>query len=102
MDLQTIKENILKKKYHSRQDFLGDINQIVENSAIFNGEVDVFTQKVNCLRNIYLLNILSKLRFFSRALWATFGEGNGISSPKLFWLTVRKNCSSNWEKFWDH
>ena len=58
MDLQTIKENILKKKYHSRQDFLGDINQIVENSAIFNGEVDVFTQKVNLLRNIYLLNIL--------------------------------------------
>ena len=58
MDLQTIKENILKKKYHSRQDFLGDINQIVENSAIFNGEVDVFTQKVIFLRNIYLLNIL--------------------------------------------
>ena len=58
MDLQTIKENILKKKYHSRQDFLGDINQIVENSAIFNGEVDVFTQKVIFLRNIYLLNSL--------------------------------------------
>ena len=53
MDLQTIKENILKKKYHSRQDFLGDINQIVENSAIFNGEVDVFTQKVSFLKNIF-------------------------------------------------
>jgi len=48
MDLQTIKD-ILKKKYHSRQDFLGDINQIVENSAIFNGEVDVFTQKAKSI-----------------------------------------------------
>ena len=46
MDLQTIKESILKKKYHSREDFLSDINQIVENSAIFNGENDVFTLKV--------------------------------------------------------
>ena len=56
MDLQTIKENILKKKYHSRQDFLGDINQIVENSAIFNGEVDVFTQKVNFLKKSEFLS----------------------------------------------
>ena len=23
---------------------------------------------------------------------------NGILFPKLFWLTVRKNCSSDWEK----
>ena len=47
MDLQTIKESILKKKYHSREEFLCDISQIVENSAIFNGENDVFTLKVN-------------------------------------------------------
>jgi hypothetical protein len=24
--------------------------------------------------------------------------GNGILLPKLFWATVRKNCSSDWEK----
>ena len=24
--------------------------------------------------------------------------GNGILLPKLFWPTVRKNCSSDWEK----
>ena len=80
MDLQTIKENILKKKYHSRQDFLGDINQIVENSAIFNGEVDVFTQKVNCLRNIYLLNILSK---FLAELFEPLLVKENVASDKL-------------------
>ena len=31
MDLQTIRENIQKKKYHSREDFLGDMQQIVAN-----------------------------------------------------------------------
>ena len=49
MDLQTIKENILKKKYHSREDFLADINQIVENSSLFNGESDVLTVKAKTL-----------------------------------------------------
>ena len=24
--------------------------------------------------------------------------GNGILLPKLFWTTVRKKCSSDWEK----
>ena len=76
MDLQTIKENILKKKYHSRQDFLGDINQIVENSAIFNGEVDVFTQKV-ISQKIYLLNILSKFRFLAELFEPLCCEGKG-------------------------
>ena len=69
MDLQTIKENILKKKYHSRQDFLGDINQIVENSAIFNGEVDVFTQKVFFFKKYIFaeyFDILSKFRFLAK------------------------------------
>ena len=28
----------------------------------------------------------------------TFFERNGILLPKLFWPTVRKNCSSDWEK----
>ena len=27
---------------------------------------------------------------------------NGILLPKLFWPTVRKKCSSDREKFWDH
>ena len=28
----------------------------------------------------------------------TYVSNNGILLPKLFWPTVRKKCSSNWEK----
>ena len=29
-------------------------------------------------------------------------NSNGILLSKLFWPNVRKNCSSDREKFWDH
>lgn len=38
MDLQTIRENIRQKHYQSREDFLADVNQIVENSTLYNGK----------------------------------------------------------------
>lgn len=37
MDLQTIREYIRQKKYQTRDEFLADINQIVENSSLYNG-----------------------------------------------------------------
>lgn len=37
MDLQTIRENLRQKKYQSREEFLADVNQIVENSTMYNG-----------------------------------------------------------------
>ncbi|XP_049286152.1 transcription initiation factor TFIID subunit 1 isoform X2 [Anopheles funestus] len=37
MDLQTIRDNIRQKKYQNREEFLIDINQIVENSSLYNG-----------------------------------------------------------------
>ena len=30
--------------------------------------------------------------------WSPFYQNNGILLPKLFWPTVRKNCSSDREK----
>lgn len=39
MDLQTIRENLRQKKYQSREEFLADVNQIVENSNLYNGEL---------------------------------------------------------------
>ena len=34
-----------------------------------------------------------------KKIGANINEKNhGILLPKLFWLTVRKNCSSDWEK----
>ncbi|XP_074028237.1 TATA-box binding protein associated factor 1 isoform X1 [Leptinotarsa decemlineata] len=37
MDLQTIRENLRQKKYQNREEFLADVNQIVENSSLYNG-----------------------------------------------------------------
>ncbi|XP_022915910.2 transcription initiation factor TFIID subunit 1 [Onthophagus taurus] len=37
MDLQTIRENLRQKKYQSREEFLADVNQILENSTLYNG-----------------------------------------------------------------
>ncbi|XP_053660820.1 transcription initiation factor TFIID subunit 1 [Anopheles marshallii] len=37
MDLQTIRDNIRQKKYQTREEFLTDITQIVENSSLYNG-----------------------------------------------------------------
>lgn len=39
MDLQTIRDNLRQKKYQSREEFLSDVNQIVENSALYNGKL---------------------------------------------------------------
>lgn len=41
MDLQTIRDNLRQKKYQSREEFLADVNQIVENSTLYNG---IFTE----------------------------------------------------------
>ncbi|VVD00816.1 transcription initiation factor TFIID subunit 1 isoform X1 [Leptidea sinapis] len=38
MDLQTIRDNIRQKHYQSREEFLADVNQIVENSSLYNGQ----------------------------------------------------------------
>ncbi|XP_063980218.1 transcription initiation factor TFIID subunit 1 [Diachasmimorpha longicaudata] len=43
MDLQTIRENLRQKKYQSREEFLADVNQIVENSNLYNGSKSSLT-----------------------------------------------------------
>ncbi|KAM7364185.1 TATA-box binding protein associated factor 1 isoform 2-T2 [Cochliomyia hominivorax] len=43
MDLQTMRDNIRQKRYHSREEFLADLNQIVENSTLYNGSNSSFT-----------------------------------------------------------
>ncbi|XP_013119085.1 transcription initiation factor TFIID subunit 1 isoform X2 [Stomoxys calcitrans] len=43
MDLQTMRDNIRQKRYHNREGFLADLNQIVENSTLYNGANSSFT-----------------------------------------------------------
>lgn len=41
MDLQTIRDGLHLKKYQNREEFLSDVNQIVENSTLYNGEYNI-------------------------------------------------------------
>lgn len=43
MDLQTMRENIRARKYESREKFLIDVNQIVENCKLYNGPKSALT-----------------------------------------------------------
>ncbi|GBP21203.1 Transcription initiation factor TFIID subunit 1 [Eumeta japonica] len=43
MDLQTIRDNLRQKHYQSREEFLADVNQIVENSTLYNGATSSLT-----------------------------------------------------------
>ncbi|XP_037955889.1 transcription initiation factor TFIID subunit 1 isoform X1 [Teleopsis dalmanni] len=43
MDLQTMRDHIRTRRYHNREEFLADLNQIVENSTLYNGANSSFT-----------------------------------------------------------
>ncbi|XP_072931963.1 transcription initiation factor TFIID subunit 1 [Epargyreus clarus] len=43
MDLQTIRDHLRQKHYQSREEFLADVNQIVENSSLYNGPTSSLT-----------------------------------------------------------
>ncbi len=45
---------IQNKKYHSREDFLQDVSLIVENSATYNGEDDIYTKSAERLREVVI------------------------------------------------
>ena len=37
------RDNVQNRKYHSREEFLGDVKQIYENSSTYNGETSIIT-----------------------------------------------------------
>jgi transcription initiation factor TFIID subunit 1 len=49
MDLETMTAKIKGRKYHSREEFLHDMELIYRNSLQFNGETNEFTLKVSYL-----------------------------------------------------
>lgn len=44
IDLQTIRQRVLAHSYETRENFLNDMRQIVDNSRQFNGEHDKITR----------------------------------------------------------
>lgn len=49
MDLETISKKVSAHKYHSRHDFLRDIEQILENCVLYNGKDSHLTNKAELL-----------------------------------------------------
>ncbi|CRK95113.1 CLUMA_CG008591, isoform A [Clunio marinus] len=43
MDLTTMREKLRQRKYNTREEFLADINQIVDNSSLYNGPTNNIT-----------------------------------------------------------
>ena len=52
MDLQTIRAKVQEKRFSSREEFLSDINQIVENARLFNGENSILAINSKVLLDI--------------------------------------------------
>lgn len=52
MDLETISKKVSAHKYHSRHEFLRDIEQILENCTIYNGKDSPFTNKAELLMKV--------------------------------------------------
>ncbi|XP_031356543.1 transcription initiation factor TFIID subunit 1 isoform X2 [Photinus pyralis] len=49
MDLETIVKKVSSHKYHSRHEFLVDVQQILENCILYNGKDSPFTQKAEAI-----------------------------------------------------
>lgn len=60
MDLQTLRENVWKKKYTSREEFLTDVNQMSINSKMYNGEKHLITLTAKAMLDLCLNKFAEK------------------------------------------
>lgn len=60
VDLETMRENIRQKKYQSREEFLSDVNQIVENSTLYNGAKSPLTLAAKRMLEICVARLAEK------------------------------------------
>ena len=66
-----------------------DLNHEEKESVLQQNQVPAASFRIHrCVKSILALKNLSR----------PTKSRNGILFPKLFWPTVRKNCSSDWEK----
>ncbi|XP_064482007.1 transcription initiation factor TFIID subunit 1-like isoform X2 [Ornithodoros turicata] len=60
MDLQRVREKLHEKRYQSREEFLTDVNQIVENSKLYNGVKSPLTQVAQNMLELCLKRFAEK------------------------------------------
>lgn len=59
MDLQTLRENVRKRLYPSREEFREHLELIVKNSATYNGKKHLFSEVVTSPILVYPLLVLN-------------------------------------------
>eukprot|EP00095_Tigriopus_kingsejongensis_P010565 maker-scaffold2286_size17589-snap-gene-0.4 protein:Tk10565 transcript:maker-scaffold2286_size17589-snap-gene-0.4-mRNA-1 annotation:"transcription initiation factor tfiid subunit 1 isoform x2" len=87
MDLATIRECVQKKKYHSREEFLGDIGQIVDNSRIYNGEQDIHTVNAKRLLDVVIMKFSEneeKLQKLEKAINPLLDDDDQVGLSYIF------------------
>lgn len=75
MDLQKIREKLHDHAYHAREEFLVDVNQIVENSKLYNGPKSPLTHAAERMLELCCKRFAEKVRnvsYYTRSLLSTF------------------------------
>lgn len=62
MDLQKMREKVHEHAYQSREEFLVDVNQIVENSKLYNGLQHPLTQSAGRMLELCVKKFAEKVR----------------------------------------
>uniref|UniRef100_T1IVK3 Transcription initiation factor TFIID subunit 1 n=1 Tax=Strigamia maritima TaxID=126957 RepID=T1IVK3_STRMM len=97
MDLQTIRENLRQLKYHSREEFLSDVHQIVENSTIYNGAVSVLTLTAQKMLDLCLQRFAEKeesLMRLEKAINPLLDDNDQVALSFLFEHVVRNKLKT--------
>ena len=81
----------------SEQSFTEDKSMITEDQDLCQRQVD---QLAKALKTCYETTPSPPLKEFVKR-GKLNSLVNGILFQKLFWHTVRRNCSSDWENFWN-
>ena len=87
MDMQTMREKLRQRKYNSREEFLADVNQIVENSSLYNGPTNNLTMAAKRLLQKCVERIGSKedkLMLLEKAINPLLGDDDQAALSFIF------------------
>ncbi|XP_059142595.1 transcription initiation factor TFIID subunit 1-like [Physella acuta] len=101
MDMQTMRENVRQKKYRSREDFLLDLNQIIENSKIYNGPAHLLTLNAQAMLTLCFQRFAEKeqkLMRLEKAINPLLDDNDQVALSYIFEKIVlsMKGMETSW------
>lgn len=87
MDLTTMRDKLRQRKYNSREEFLSDINLIVDNSSLYNGPSNTLTMAAKRLLQKCVDRLAekeSKLMFLEKAINPLLGDDDQAALSFIF------------------